>query len=648
MKKVYNLLIILSFSTFIGCALLDESKKPQAFPKKKMAKKTQTKQKQSWKEIKNQTNKPFLERINNIEKFISENKDKSIALSAYLLKAKIFLQNNKYKQACSTYHKVVESVFDYPDSWPAYRDSAKCHFKAKKTLLALQTLERFIQKPKAHFTDKRKGALLQWDFLKNKQTFKKWKLISLSHLAVLSAHNKEKWKNRGKNLIQNLTHKELITYTNTTESFNIFKGYLYYKAGKYFFSNKDFTQAKNYLKNALSSSLSDHLKKEVKQNLLMIKKISKVNPYLIGVLLPLSGRKKALGEKILRGLYLGLDMEKDSSWQMIVMNSQSHPDVVKTHLDSLFYKYHVIGFIGGLTSETAEVIAQKAEEFATPAILFSQKKNLSLHRNFVFQNALTAKQLLNPLIQHIRESLKVQKASLLYPEDPYGKEYSALFSKIFKQGGGEIAGEEMYKAGETDFKKHITKLLHLNIKGREKEFEKLKDQFLKENPSLSGRSKKLTAENILPAKKEFSALFIPDTLDRLQKIQDHLRYFGIKNVFLLGTNIWPVKQTQSKNFTLVFVNLPQKDPLLIKKSSFHKNFISSYGYSPGNFEQRAYNTALFLKQALGQKVKSRILLQEKLKQIRSFQGAYYTILLSEDQVFQYPLNVYEKGLDQIR
>ena len=332
---------------------------------------------------------------------------------------------------------------------------------------------------------------------------------------------------------------------------------------------------------------------------------------------------------------------------MIVMNSRNHPDVVKTHLDGLFHKYHVIGLIGGLTSETAEVIAEKAEEFATPAILFSQKKDLSLHRDFVFQNAITARQLLNPLIQKVREKLKIKKLALLYPDDPYGKEYSTLFSKIFKQKGGEIVGEEIYKTGEVDFKKHVANLLHLNREGREREFEKLKAQFLKDNPSLSGRSQKLTAENILPAKKEFSALFIPDTLDRLQKIQDHLKYFGVENIFLLGTNIWPVRQTQSKDFSLVFVNLAQKDYPFIKKSNFYKEFIKSYAYPPGNFEQRAYNTAIFLKQALDQGVKSRILLQKELKKITSFKGAYYTISISEDRVFQYPLNIYERNLNHI-
>ena len=311
MTRVYSFLTLLSFFAFISCGFLDKSKKFQSFPKKEKAKKSSPKQKQTWEEIKNQTDKPFLERVKNIEKFISANKDKNIALSAYLLKAKILLKNKKYSQACSTYHEVVESVFDYSDSWSAYRNSAKCHFKAKKPIPALKTLEQFIQKPKANLKDKKAGALLQWSFLKNKKAFVEWKLISLSHLVALSSHNKEKWRNKGKKLIQNLSHSQLTAYANTANSFYVFEGYFYYKLGKYFFLKKDFGRAKSYLKNALSSSLEENLKKEVKQILLMIKKISKVNPYLIGVLLPLSGRKKALGEKILRGLYLGLDMEKE-------------------------------------------------------------------------------------------------------------------------------------------------------------------------------------------------------------------------------------------------------------------------------------------------------------------------------------------------
>ena len=636
---------------FCGCGLMEKQKRIYVFLEKPIAKKSKIIEKQTLEALKQQTQKPFTEKIQAIEQFIQKNKDKEIALNAYLLKAEILLKNGKRKEACLSYHKVVQSPFDYPNRWKAYFASAKCYLKEKNTSKALEVLERLIQNPNEESKHKKSAAKLQWSFLKNKTGFIQWKLIALSNLSILFLLSKEKqvWQNKAVGIIDKLSPEDLMLFADRAESFSPFAAHLLYRAGEYFLKNREFLKSKQYFKKALSVADSFDFKKLLKQKLILIDKISNVNPYLIGVLVPLSGRKKSLGQKILRGLYMGMDIGKDSPWQILVMDSKSHPDVVRTQLDNLFYKHHVIGLIGGLTSETAEVIAEKAEFFATPAILFSQKKDLGKNRDFVFQNAVTARQLLKPLVAQLRGKLKVEQAALLYPDDFYGKEYVEVFSKIFKEKGGEIVGQEMYKTEETDFKKHIKNLLHLNIDEREEEFEKLKEKFLEENPSLSARSPKLIPENLLPAKIDFQAVFIPDRISQLQKIKDYFRYFGVKDIYLLGTDLWRKNQIpqKTKELSLVFINLSEKNNSLVRKSTFYKSFIKFYARPPSFFEERAYNSAVFLKTALRSFPRSRKILQKEMKKIRNFQGAYYQILISEDQVFHYPLSVYKTGVEKI-
>ena len=190
-----------------------------------------------------------------------------------------------------------------------------------------------------------------------------------------------------------------------------------------------------------------------------------------------------------------------------------------------------------------------------------------------------------------------------------------------------------------DFKNSIKALLHLNIKNRKQEFEKLKAELLQKKPSA--RSLKLKPENVLSAQKDFSAVFIPDSWESLKKIKDHFRYFGVKNIYFLGTNLWQDVDIKTEDFSFLFVNLPKKENQLIKKSDFYKNFIKSYSYSPGQFEQRAYNTALFFRLALKENVKSRFAFKKELKNIQTFQGAYYNLSVSKSRVVQYPLNVYK-------
>lgn len=638
-----NKYIIILFCFFLtNCSVLQKTTFNKTFSKKKIAKQPSPQEKQTWTQIKNQKIQSKEKYLKLIDQFIEKNKDTEIAFPAYMLKAKILLQDKKSQEACLIYHKIVKSSFDYVNRGEAYRKSAKCLFKEDKIKQAVQVLENLIQNPKESVTNKKKAARMQWSFVKNQKALTVFKLMSLSHLIAFSTELEQKkhWFNIAKKLIDNLNSSDLVIYANQDYFFGELDSYLLYKSGQYFLKNKEFKKSEKYFKKSLTTSLAPHLKKEVKQTLFLMKKISKVNPYLIGVIVPLSGRRQALGEKILKGLYIGLSMDKDSPWQIVVLDSQSHPEVVRTHINDLFYTYHVMGLIGGLTSETAEVMAQKAEEFFLPTVVLSQKRGLTQNRTFVFQNAITAQQLLNPLIKEIRQDLKMKKAAILYPDDLYGKDYATLFSKLFVQNGGQIVAKEMYKPGEVDFKNSIKELLQLNIEKRREEFEKLKAELLRKK-EFSARSLKLTPENILPVKKQFSAIFIPDSLSSLQKIKDHFNYYGVKDIYFLGTNLWKGLDAKRKEFSFIFVNVPEKNDKQIKESDFYKRFIKSYAYSPGYFEQRAYNTALFFKQAMDKNIKTRFVLQKELKNIREFDGAYYSLSISKDQVFKYPVEVYK-------
>ena len=652
MKNFFQKISLVALVCLVSCTNLESLHETRQYLKKPKAIEADKLQKQKWQKIKDEKTKTLSEKIKLISDFIKLNEDKNIALEAYLLKAKLLSKGKQYKKACLSYHKAVQASFYYRKSLEAYKASARCYLNEGDLEKALVTLERLIRMPHASLESKKESAKMQWSFLKRKKLFIKWKLTSLSHLLLFSPEKNEKqmWKLKGEKIINSLSAKEIVFYAQQAETVGFFGSYLLYKAGLRLWDSKKLFEAKKFFKRALAKPLSLSRKKEIRQKLELLKQVSRVNPYLIGVLVPLTGRKKALGEKVLKGLALGLEMEKDSPWQMVILDSKSHPDVVQNHLENLFHKHRVIGIIGGFTSETAEVIAEKAEKFLTPALLFSQKENLAIDRKFVFQNSITARQLLTLLVQQSQKHLKIKKAAILYPDDLYGKNYAQLFGEMFIAQGGEVVGEVAYKYGEVDFKNSVKELLHLNIKGREEEFEKLKQQVLQGTDSITERSRKLTPENLLPIKKDFEALFIPDSLNQVKKITDHLQYFGVKDIYLLGTNLWNPEQKifKSKEFPLVFVNLPEKNNKLIKKSSFYKNFVRAYAQIPGLFEQRAYISALFFKKVLNQKIRSRLIFQKELKKMQKIQGVGYPLLISKEGVFQYPLRLYIRDFKKLR
>ena len=644
--KIFHFLILLFFLP--ACQSLDTNLKSffPRFEKKIKAKKSSQSVKDAWIQIERETHLPLEQRIQKLDEFINKYQKEELAMQAYLLKADLFLKKKQRAKACQTYHEASQSLVIYTGSWTLYKKSAQCYLQVGQVKLAFNILQDFSMSSQVTQEEKRKARLFQWSLLndkKKKSSQKKYlkeKLIVLSALFDLSskAQEKNKWKRKGIQLLHKLPIEKKLQYEKDKALFTSLAFYLDYELGLYFFKKKDFKKAKAYFKQALSSS-SESFKKDIETKLSLIKKTNQVNPSLVGVILPLSGERKALGEKILRGLAAGFNQEGIQDIQMVIMDSKNHPDTVRSHIKELFYKHHVMGLIGGLNSEVAQVIAEKAEEFSTPAIVFSQSQGITKSRRFVFQNAVSPTQLLKPLIQELRETLKIEEVAIMYPDDSYGKKYSSFFENDFKKAGGRITKKQSYKLGEFDFKDEVRALLQLKLKGREKEFEKLKAEFLEKNKKQSGRSKKLTPENILPPIKNFSALFIPDSSVARVRIRDHLKYYGLDSIYLVGLNLWRQEQIKEKDFSILFVYQEEKNKL---NSEFYKIFLKNYGQAPGYFEQKAYNTAVFLNQAFRFKPKSRLVLQKRLEQTTKFQGAYNQIQLSEERVFQYPLSLYKK------
>lgn len=590
----------------------------------------------------------FLKKIKKFSNIIETSNNKQQVLQAYLNLIKLFLKHKKYKQACLVQQESATFFLHDPRAWKIYKQTAKCLFKTGDDYKALATLEEFIQESKTSNLQKLAAVNFQWSFVKQKPfTFINWKMISLSHLVQLSFQDKIKqsWRQQAMKIIDNLSKQKLMLFaTHHSEKFLLFESYLLHQAGQQAWKNKDLDQAKAFFKKALSAPMSRQLKQQIQKKLKLTKQISKTNPYLIGVLVPLSGKQKTLGEKVLKALVFGFGIEAGSPWQIRVKDSKSHPDIVRNQLNDLFYKDHVTGVIGGFTSATAQVIAQKAEEFFMPAIVFSQKQDLALNRDFVFQNAVAINQILQPLINLVQKKLHIKKIAVLYPNDFFGINYNRQLSELVKKTDLEIVESFQYKAKEVDFKNVIKKMFHLEITDREEEFEKLKKEFLDKNPLVTERSHKLTPENLLPIQKNFEAIFIPDSLNQVKKITDHLKYFGVKNIFLLGTNLWDSNQKFFHKITLqmAFVNLYKKNHDVIKEASPYSKFIDMYKQKPRLFEQRAYNAAQFFKKGLQSKIKTRLEFLKNLKDIKAFSGMLYHVKLSKDGLFQYPLSFYIK------
>ena len=635
--KFISALFLLSFSLcLLNC---------QTFLPRKKAKPAPISAKKELEKIKKTAGrKPFVQTQKELEAFINNNKHNDLASGGYLFMAQLYKKRGQHLLACQVYQKALNLSFAHKTQNEHVFALARCFEKQRKTKEAWKLLESHIQKQDHPFPVKYQAALLQWNLIKARKDLQvqDWKLKTLSLLIITAKTEQKKshWKKTSEKFLNELSFKEIESLAANSGNYGLFEGELLFRAGEQTWQKKELKKSRYFFNKALAAPLSPPLEEKVRRYLKILQAHFKVNPYLVGVILPLSGHRRTLGEKALRGLYMGLGMDKDSPWQMVVMDSKNHPDVVKSNMEKLLYDHHVIAVVGGLSGETAEVIATISNDFRLPCILLSQKNKLTENRKFVFQNAQTSEALVNRLVQDIRRILKLEKLAILYPKDSYGQEYVHLFSQAFEKSGGSIAKKVSYTIDEVDFKSSLRELFELN--NRQEEYKKLKEEYITKHPNLSARSKKLRAEYLLKPKRDFKGIFIPDSVKALKKIVAYLKYFDIGDLYILGTNLWnpPHLPTLPEDLPLLFINTPQMTKKALRNSPFYVSYMKSFKAAPGFFERQSYNAALALALVLKNSPKTRLQMTEELNKIKTLSGAFYPVHLSEKRVFTYPLRTY--------
>ena len=81
---------------------------------------------------------------------------------------------------------------------------------------------------------------------------------------------------------------------------------------------------------------------------------SEVDPKTIGVILPLSGKYKKFGVRILRGIHLSFsDYLSDRGFRLIIEDSKSSRMIGLQAINKLIKKYKVAAIIGGIESDSA-------------------------------------------------------------------------------------------------------------------------------------------------------------------------------------------------------------------------------------------------------------------------------------------------------
>ncbi len=397
---------------------------------------------------------------------------------------------------------------------------------------------------------------------------------------------------------------------------NMPKEYLMFQLGLNYAMQEKYDDAVMTLENFLNqfpqhenATLAEDLIKQIKESALF-------NRYTIGCLLPLSGSYQAVGFRALKGIELALERfsAQSSGPQMNIVVKDSHgdPDQTRLAMQELIEE-KVAAIIGPIV--TAEVAAAVAQANGIPIITLTQKDNITLIGDYVFRNFITPEMQVKAIADYTTTSLGLNRFAILYPDETYGITFMNLFWDRVIENGGKIVGAEAYNPQHTDFAGPIKKLvgLYYDIPEDLKEAAELsltedehqRDSDRPANPVNTDENQaQKTAEEEPEAIVDFDAIFIPDSPRVAGLIIPQLAFYDVKDVYLLGTNLWH-SDTLIEMAAQYVQGAIMPDGFFAGSSEpavqdFVRIFEETYQEKPGFIEAVVYDSAMMLLGVLNQ------------------------------------------------
>lgn len=389
--------------------------------------------------------------------------------------------------------------------------------------------------------------------------------------------------------------------------------------------------------------------------------VEHLDPYTIGVLLPLSGKYAAYGRKALTALRLGLGLkdfslpkesyfeEAADSFRVIFADTAGDPIQAAKATNHLVSHYGAIALLGDILQDTSVAIAERSEAYGVPLLALSRKENLTLIGSWVFRLGLTVDKQVRGLLEYAMLDRGLEAFAVLYPRHAYGEEMAASFVRHASHLNADIAFVESYDPEQTtftDLAKRVTGRAELK---QDDVYQLCVDEAKLIENKRSSRWNRQQCAKLIPPKVPYRALFVPDfpkTISYLvpalvasdllvsqdpniQRIyQVSTNYQKVPPVQLLGSATWnsPVvatrlgKQANGATFVDGF-DVGSKLPDVQK---FVGNFSGIMSIKPELIEAQAYDGgrifSFLLSQSPGYRPKTRAAFKSSLEHVEGFPG----------------------------
>jgi ABC-type branched-subunit amino acid transport system substrate-binding protein/TolA-binding protein len=321
----------------------------------------------------------------------------------------------------------------------------------------------------------------------------------------------------------------------------------------------------------------------------------------IGVILPLSGKSAAYGERALEGILLAAQVFGQGAserYQVFVEDSESSPAVASQAVDRLVRDHQVMAILGPLSWTEAVAVSERSQELGVPNISLTSKEGLSKRSAYTFQNALTPRVQLEELVKFAIQQRQMNRFAIVAPQNSFGSDMAQEFWTLVEQNGGIVVGYETYDADTQDFQDSIRSLTGLSDPKMRRTENAALAKFQKEQETKTGRASK----SRLPPIVDFDGIFIPDHPGAVAQIAASLAYFDVSKVTLLGTTEWNSDQLYKRGGRLVegalfpgAITLSSRNP---RTRDFIREFAENYGQVPDTLAAQSFEAMQLVSAAL--------------------------------------------------
>lgn len=314
---------------------------------------------------------------------------------------------------------------------------------------------------------------------------------------------------------------------------------------------------------------------------------TKLNPYIIGVALPLSGDRKSLGERALNGIDIALielNNNPDKKFQIEVKDTQSSIAEGAFAVTELIEKFNAVAVIGGLSpsSATKEYLEAKKR-----GVLFISLSPVYLPKDEKDHLLIEISGSIESQVSQVFSDRVLTKfgkrPAIIYPKNELGEAYVNEFWRRSKLLNLDVAGIISYDKNATDFKDPVKNLLGIKFtRDREEEVMLVNDiARLEQNKNIK------RMQNLQP-QIDFDWVFVPGLPREMVQMLPNFNYFDAFNVNYIGVPSWRSELMTNEGYR--YGNVHFIDEVINpNETEFTKTFANKFNAAPKFVETISYD-----------------------------------------------------------